>query len=88
MSFKNFISRNCDSIDLKQLFIFKAEKLKFYKYNTFTWVLLIPNTLKNFAKDIAISHIDTIISITNSNDDKSFEVVLEYLMHLMIQTMV
>ena len=76
---KTSFLENCDSIDLKQLFIFKAEKLKFYKYNTFTWVLLIPNTLKNFAKDIAISHIDTITSITNSNDDKSFEVVLEYL---------
>ena len=31
------------------------------------------------AKDIAISHIDTITNMANSNDDKSFEVVLEYL---------
>lgn len=78
-SLNTSLLKNYDRIDVKQLFIFKADKLKFYKYNLSSWVLLIPKTLQNFANDIAISHIDTITSITNSNDDKSFEVVLEYL---------
>lgn len=74
----NVLIENHVGFDLKQLFIFKAENLKFYKHNSSSWVLLIPDALQNFAYEIAISHIDTITNI-KSNDDRSFEVVLEYL---------
>ena len=67
----NVLIKNHVGFDLKQLFIFKAENLKFYKHNSSSWVLLIPDALQNFAYEIAISHIDTITNI-KSNDDRSF----------------